>query len=155
MASKLNLQEKQNKKILERFRYFIVVKDYLKLKSLKIRRESAKEILSAFRLDNSERRNLFELRTLYIYKCASEKNLIAEHVFPKNHFEDWLFATLIEAFKNHVGKIKAAFNIVCAFFKNDIRARELFRVEYKRTLDMTPCPPLPRFTWRKEDTSIG
>jgi hypothetical protein len=135
------MPQSQNSKILRRLRDFIVDGSE---QTYTQRQSYAEAVCEVFQVNDCEqRRDLSALRQIYIYKIASEKNLLRKDVYPDSHFENWLIATIMTA-TLHIVKFMRIFQTTVAFLKNDISCLELFAIEGKLALpDLIPSPACP------------
>jgi len=110
--------------------------------SYRSRNQFAQKLTRSLSIDDGEmRRNIKELRKLYIYKRASERNLLAVYVYPPNHFENWLFPTFLCTTKN-LSTIDDYTESLINFLEYDISCTELFAIENAKSLTLVPSPVL-------------
>jgi hypothetical protein len=132
-----------NEKILQRLWNYIVFdkEDSRNGMCFEDRQVYANNVIRTFREDDGEsRRNAESLRQLYIYKLASDKNLLAELVYPKAIYENWMYST-IYCTTQHINTFAKIFHTFTHFLIGDISSLELFAVEGLRTLpDLIPTP---------------
>ena len=133
-----------NEKVLQRLWNHIVFEKELPLNRNDMcftdRQNYANSVISTFKeSDGIIRRNATELRQIFIYKRASEKNLLAKDVYPSSHYENWMYSTIYSE-TQHIVAFLRIFQTFTSFLISDISCLELFAVEGLRSLPLIPTP---------------